>query len=172
MDAKGEPEGNWYAAGGSDWPRARRTEVVKAYSAVELQSPDPRGLAERWGSIAEIPLREDKRGRLEMPLDNASVRCVEARDGRPEGLVDGSVRPALQEVMTSEVGVLRTAESIVPSVEGIAATAKAGSTDLDAAPPLLTTRQPVTATVAGVANSRGTPHGTDRRFRGAPGCRS
>ncbi len=85
-DAKGEPEGNWYAAGGSDWPRARRTEVVKAYSAVELQSPDPRGLAERWSSIAEIPLRQDKRGRLEMPLDNASVRFIETRDGRPEGL--------------------------------------------------------------------------------------
>ena len=52
-------------------------------------------------------------------------------------------------------GVLRAAESIVPSVQGIAATAKAGSADLDAAPLLLTTKQQVTDTVAGVANYGG-----------------
>jgi hypothetical protein len=85
-DAKGEPEGHWEPAGGARWPVARRTEVVGAYKAVELQAADPRGLAERWSSIAELPLRTDDRGRLEMPLDNASVRFVEATDGRGEGL--------------------------------------------------------------------------------------
>jgi hypothetical protein len=85
-DAKGEPEGHWEPAGGSGWPSARRTEVVKAYTAVEMQSPDPRGLAERWSAIAEIPLRTDSRGRFEIPLDNASIRFVEATDGRGEGL--------------------------------------------------------------------------------------
>ena len=49
-------------------------------------------------------------------------------------------------------GVLRAAESIVPSVDGIASVAKAGSKDLDAAALLLTTREQVTQTVAGVAN--------------------
>jgi hypothetical protein len=43
-------------------------------------------LAERWSSIAETPLRKDSRGRFEMPLDNASIRFVEATDGRGEGL--------------------------------------------------------------------------------------
>jgi len=85
-DAKGEPEGNWMPAGGAGWTQARRTDVVKAYTAVELQSADPKGLAERWSSIAEIPLRKDARGRFEMPLDNAAVRFVEATDGRGEGL--------------------------------------------------------------------------------------
>jgi len=85
-DAKGEPEGNWEPAGGSQWPGARRTEVVKQYQTVELQTADPRGLAERWSSIAELPLRQDSRGRFEMPLDNASVRFVEAADGRGDGL--------------------------------------------------------------------------------------
>jgi hypothetical protein len=51
-----------------------------------LQAADPKGLAERWSSIAEIPLRKDAEGRLEMPLANASVRFVEAVDGRGEGL--------------------------------------------------------------------------------------
>ena len=63
-----------------------RTAVIKQYQAVELQSSDPRSLAERWSSIAEIPLRQDSRQRFEMPLDNASVRFVEATDGRGEGL--------------------------------------------------------------------------------------
>src|SRR6516165_330544 len=85
-DAKGEPEGTWEPAGGSGWSGAIRTDVVKKYQAVELQSDDPRGLAELWSSIAEVPLRKDSRERLEMPLENASVRFVEATDGRGEGL--------------------------------------------------------------------------------------
>jgi hypothetical protein len=85
-DAKGEPEGSWEPAGGSGWSGAIRTDVVKKYQAVELQSDDPRGLAELWSSIAGIPLRKDSRERLEMPLENASVRFVEATDGRGEGL--------------------------------------------------------------------------------------
>jgi hypothetical protein len=85
-DAKGELDGNWEPAGGSGWPSARRSEIIKAYAAVELQSADPRGLAERWSGIAETPLRKDSRDRFEMPLGNASVRFVEAADGRGEGL--------------------------------------------------------------------------------------
>jgi len=48
-------------------------------------------------------------------------------------------------------GVLESARSIVPSVERIAATAEAGSKDLDAAALLVTTRTQVEQTVAGVA---------------------
>lgn len=85
-DAMGEPEGHWTPAGGSEWVSRMHTDVVKYFSAVEMQSADPRGLAERWSSIAELPLRKDSRGRFEMPLENASVRFVEAADGRGEGL--------------------------------------------------------------------------------------
>jgi hypothetical protein len=52
-------------------------------------------------------------------------------------------------------GVLQAARSIVPSVEGIAAVAAAGSKDLDAVPLLLTTQQQVEQTVAGVADYGG-----------------
>lgn len=85
-DARGEPEGHWTPAGGSEWVSRMHTDVVKYYSAVELQAADPRGLAERWSSIAGIPLRKDSQGHFEMPLENASVRFVEATDGRGEGL--------------------------------------------------------------------------------------
>ena len=52
-------------------------------------------------------------------------------------------------------GVLEAARSIVPSVDGIAATAAAGSKDLDAAALLLTTQDQVARTVAGVADYGG-----------------
>ncbi|MGH7986930.1 MAG: hypothetical protein ACREQX_11675 [Candidatus Binataceae bacterium] len=85
-DAKGESEGCWEPAGGGGWTSARRTDVVSAYTAVELQGADPRGLAQRWSDIAEIPLRKNVRGHFEMPLDNAAVRFVELNDDRSEGL--------------------------------------------------------------------------------------
>jgi hypothetical protein len=52
-------------------------------------------------------------------------------------------------------GVLKAARSIVPSVQGIAATAAAGSRDLDAAALLVTTRGQVEQTIATAANYGG-----------------
>ncbi|MGH2541001.1 MAG: hypothetical protein ACRDGK_10800 [Actinomycetota bacterium] len=52
-------------------------------------------------------------------------------------------------------GVLDAAKSIVPSVQGIATVAAAGSKDLDAAALLLTTQDQVKQTVAVVANYGG-----------------
>ena len=52
-------------------------------------------------------------------------------------------------------GVLEAAKSIVPSVQGIANVAAAGSKDLDAAALLLTTQDQVEQTVAGLANYGG-----------------
>jgi hypothetical protein len=52
-------------------------------------------------------------------------------------------------------GVLKAAQSIVPSVRKIATVAAAGSKDLDSAALLLTTQDQVARTVAGVANYGG-----------------
>src|SRR3954453_2308131 len=52
-------------------------------------------------------------------------------------------------------GVLDAARTITPTVRGIAATAAAGSEDLDAAELLLTTQEQVKQTVAGVAGYGG-----------------
>jgi hypothetical protein len=43
-------------------------------------------VAERWSSIADIPLRKDQNGNPEMPLENAVIRFVKEIDGRGEGL--------------------------------------------------------------------------------------
>jgi hypothetical protein len=52
-------------------------------------------------------------------------------------------------------GTLTAARNIVPSVGAIAAAAAAGSKDLDATALLLTTKEQVSQTVAGVANYGG-----------------
>ena len=52
-------------------------------------------------------------------------------------------------------GVLAAAKSIVPSVQGIATVAAAGSKDLDAAALLVTTQDQVAKTVEVVANYGG-----------------
>jgi hypothetical protein len=52
-------------------------------------------------------------------------------------------------------GVLNAATGIVPTINRIAAAAKAGSADLEAVPLLLTTQEQVIATVGVVANYGG-----------------
>ncbi len=79
-----DPDGPWWPAGPGWWP-ARRTDVVSAIRVAELQSPEPDALAQRWSEIAEIPL-ESAGGAATLPLANASLRFVTARDGRGEGL--------------------------------------------------------------------------------------
>jgi len=79
-----DPDGPWHPAG-PDWPAARRTDVVHAITAAELQSPDPDALAKRWSEIAGLDLIAGEFG-PEIRLSNAAVRFVEDRDGRGEGL--------------------------------------------------------------------------------------
>jgi hypothetical protein len=78
------PGGDW-APAGKKWRDAVRTDVVDAITAVEVQSEDPRRLAERWSEIVELDLG-DRDGTPVLELDNAEVRFVEASDGRGEGL--------------------------------------------------------------------------------------
>ncbi len=79
-----DPGGPWHPAG-PNWQAAKRTDVVRAIKAAELQSADPDRLAQRWSEIAELDLVDGELG-PEMQLENAAVRFVEARDGRGEGL--------------------------------------------------------------------------------------
>ena len=60
--------------------------MVSGIATAELQSPDPDRLAARWAQIAELELGADANGNPSMQLDNATIRFVEATDGRGEGL--------------------------------------------------------------------------------------
>jgi hypothetical protein len=78
---------HWAAAGPKPVAAAaRRTDVVTAITAAELQSPDPAALAQRWGEIADQSPKPDAEGRATLRFGPAQVRFVSCEDGRPEGL--------------------------------------------------------------------------------------
>ena len=87
--------GNWEPAGGTAWFDKVDQSVTVDYAAVELQGPDPVGLAELWGKVAGLPVRRDG-SVLHMALNNVDVRFVTAEDGRGYGLggLDLKVRDA------------------------------------------------------------------------------
>ena len=84
-DAANDFTGNWQPAGGTQWFDKVDQSVTVDYSAVELQGPDPVGLAELWGKVAGLPVTRDG-SVLRMALNNVEVRFVEASDGRGYGL--------------------------------------------------------------------------------------
>ena len=109
-----EPDGPWEPAG-PDWQRARRTDVVDAIEAAEIQSPEPGRVADRWSEIAEIPLGKDAQGRVALELENASVRFVQGADRRPEGLggLDLHAVDPQRALAAAEARGLRAADDVV-----------------------------------------------------------
>jgi hypothetical protein len=78
-------DGPWQPAG-PNWRSAVRTGVVRAVAAAEIQSPDPAALARRWSEILEVAVGPDDVSQVALRLDDGSIRFVEDRDGRGEGL--------------------------------------------------------------------------------------
>jgi hypothetical protein len=60
-----------YPPAGPDWQKFIRKHVTQALTAVEMQSPDPHGLAEHWGRILGVASRD-----AELKLSNATFRFV------------------------------------------------------------------------------------------------
>lgn len=80
-----DEDGPWHPAG-PDWKAGQRLDRVTGIAAAELQADDPEQLAHHWGRILELPVSNGPGGALEIELENASLRFVPCRDGRPEGL--------------------------------------------------------------------------------------
>ena len=60
-----------YPPAGPDWQKFIRKDVTQALTAVEMQSPDPAGLAEHWGKILGVASKD-----AQLKLPNASFRFV------------------------------------------------------------------------------------------------
>ena len=88
-----DPRCSWPPAG-KDWEKAIRTDVVGDFSAVELQSADPEGLAELWSRVLGLPLQAGNGGLRRIELDNANIRFVAAADGRGTGFGGIDVKAA------------------------------------------------------------------------------
>jgi hypothetical protein len=107
-------DGPWQPAG-PDWRSAVRTGVVRAIAAAEIQSPDPAALARRWSDILEVVTTRDAAGTATLRLDNASLRFIEDRDGRGEGLagVDLVAADAARALAAAERRGRRLADDLV-----------------------------------------------------------
>lgn len=64
-----------YPPAGPNWQKAIRNDVTQALTEVEMQSPDPQGLAAHWGRIIGIPATSNG-GEAELQLPNSRFRFV------------------------------------------------------------------------------------------------
>jgi hypothetical protein len=75
-----------YPPAGPDWQQAIRKDVTQALTGVEMQSPDPAGLAEHWGRIIGVPISRNAAGEAELRLPNARFRFVPGENEIMSGL--------------------------------------------------------------------------------------
>lgn len=99
-----DPWESWEWAG-DDWRPHVRTGVVTDIAAVELQGPDPEGMARRWAEVLGRPLGADG---VTVDLDEGVLRFVPDTDGRGEGLGGIEVRAADLARVGDEVEVVGT----------------------------------------------------------------
>src|SRR6201993_5277418 len=64
-----------YPPAGPDWQKSIRKDTTLALTDVEMQSPDPQGLAEHWGKIVGVPATKGADGPV-LKLPNAAFRFV------------------------------------------------------------------------------------------------
>jgi hypothetical protein len=65
-----------YPPAGPDWQKFIRKDVTQALIGVEMQSPDPQGLASHWGKIIGVAAGRGGDGEAELKLPNCSFRFV------------------------------------------------------------------------------------------------
>jgi hypothetical protein len=75
-----------YPPAGPDWQKSIKKDVTQALTGVEMQSPDPQGLAEHWGKITGIAVSKGVGGEPELKLPNASFRFVKGASDLMSGL--------------------------------------------------------------------------------------
>jgi hypothetical protein len=65
-----------YPPAGPDWQKSIAKDVTQALTGVEMQSPDPAGLAEHWGRILGIAVSKSHNGAAELKLPNCAFTFV------------------------------------------------------------------------------------------------
>jgi hypothetical protein len=75
-----------YPPAGPNWQKSIRKDVTQALIGVEMQSPDPAGLAAHWGGILGIPVVKAQAGEPELRLPNCSFRFTKGESETMSGL--------------------------------------------------------------------------------------
>ncbi|HEX9588740.1 MAG TPA: hypothetical protein VGA15_13480, partial [Bradyrhizobium sp.] len=71
---------------GPDWQKSIAKDVTRALIGVEMESPEPRALAEHWGRIIGIPVTQNQGEEPELKLPNCSFRFVQGMSDIMSGL--------------------------------------------------------------------------------------
>lgn len=74
-----------YPPAGPDWQKFINKETTQALTAVEIQSPDPQGLAEHWGEIVGVAATKVGDGAA-LKLPNVTFRFVKGASEIMSGL--------------------------------------------------------------------------------------
>jgi hypothetical protein len=75
-----------YPPAGPDWQNFIRKDVTRALVGVEMQSPEPHGLAEHWSRIIGVPASKNASGESELGLPNCSFRFIKGASEIMSGL--------------------------------------------------------------------------------------
>ena len=86
-------DGWWMPSGGLQWEdKVDQTSTID-YAGVELQSNDPESVASKWSLVSGEPMKVEN-GEFHIEFNNATLRFVEATDGRGPGLGGLDIRVA------------------------------------------------------------------------------
>jgi len=75
-----------YPPAGPDWQKSIRKDVTQTLTGVEMQSPDPAGLAGHWGRILGIAVGNSASGAAELKLPNCVFTFVKGDSEIMSGL--------------------------------------------------------------------------------------
>jgi hypothetical protein len=75
-----------YWPAGPHWRDAQRLDRVSGLPSIDVQSPDPDGLAAHWARIIDVPVTRSEHGEALLRFDLGAVRFVRAAAGAPERL--------------------------------------------------------------------------------------
>jgi L-aspartate oxidase len=151
-----------YASGGVATDVWGRSSVPGLYATGEVACSGVHG-ANRLASNSLLEGLVFSRRLAEVLPGELRPRADAVPDRREPGLVDGAARCALQEEMTSRVGVLRSADGLVVAAEMLEALARRPATDTDQDAWETTNMQTVSSLLAAAARLREETRGSHWR---------
>lgn len=80
----GDADPALYAPAGPDWRRHARADQTRRILAIDVETPDPAGLAAHWAAIVERPVATAQDGAPVLGFAEADIRFVAAAPGAPE----------------------------------------------------------------------------------------
>src|SRR6478672_9861939 len=119
-----------YASGGVATDLHGRSSVPGLFACGEVACSGVHG-ANRLASNSLLEGLVFSRRIAEQLAADLPARQEPAPDGRPAGLVDGAVRPALQHAMTERAGVLRSRDGLAAGARALADLATRATDDAD-----------------------------------------